>query len=204
MMRAGGTAMPEHLSNADIFIHVRLVMGFIVSLSIARLLTGMTRFIQHPTGNKIYPVHLMWSLSMLLMLVHFWWWEFALYTITNWTFEVYLFLVAYAILLFVICTVLYPDQLGEYKSYEEYFYSRRKWFFGLFGLTFVVDIADTIVKGPQHFDIFGPEYWVRAPVYIVLCAIAMFTTNRKYHYAFVILSIVYQISFILRLFRTLI
>jgi hypothetical protein len=195
--------MPPHLTNADIFVHVRLVMGFIVSLSIARLLTGAARFVQHPETQKIYPVHLLWSLSMLLMLVHFWWWEFALYTITSWTFEVYLFLVAYCILLFVICTVLFPDSVAEYDGWEGYFYSRRKWFFGLFALTFVVDILDTWLKGPQRFDMYGPEYWVRAPVYIVLCAIAMWTTNRKFHWAFAIASIAYQISFILRLFRTL-
>ena len=82
---------------ADIFAHVRLVMGFIISLSIARLLTGVSRFIQHPAKIKVFPIHLIWTVSVLLMLIHFWWWEFWLTGIPQWTFTLYAFLIGFAI-----------------------------------------------------------------------------------------------------------
>jgi hypothetical protein len=193
-----------HQTSADIFAHVRIVMGFVISLSIARLLTGATRFIQHPSHYQVYPVHLVWSASIFLMLIHFWWWEFWLSNIEQWNFLLYSFLVAYATAMFMICTLLYPDSIAEYSGYEDYFYSRRRWFFGLFALTFVFDFADTLAKGEEHLSYLGVEYLIRAPVYVVLSLIAMWTANRNFHWAFAILNLAYQISFVTRLFMTLV
>src|ERR1700760_2062566 len=120
--------------SADIFTHVRIVLGFVVSLSVARLLSGASRFVQHPSLEKIYPVHLIWTASMLLMLVHFWWWEFWLTGVRQWNFAVYLFLFSFTVVLYLLCTLLYPDNHDEYAGFEDYFYSRRRWFFGLFAL----------------------------------------------------------------------
>jgi MFS superfamily sulfate permease-like transporter len=75
-----------------------VVLGIVLGLSITRLLTGVARFMQYPGHNKAYTVHLGWVFSMLLTLVHFWWWEFRLSEIPRWTFEVYIFLVTYTIL----------------------------------------------------------------------------------------------------------
>lgn len=47
------------------------------------------------------------------------------------------------------------------------------------------------------------EYLVRTPIYVALCVTAMFVVNRKLHAAFVIGSLIYEASWILRLFRTL-
>ena len=190
-------------SNLDIFMHVRLVMGFVISLSIARLLTGVSRFVQHPSKVRVYPVHLIWTFSVLLMLIHFWWWEFWLTGIPQWTFTLYAFLIGFAIVMYLLCSILYPDNLAEYAGYEDYFYSRRRWFFGLFALTFVCDFIDTLIKGADHLQSFGPEYLIRPPVYIVLCAIAAWTADRRYHWAFAIANLAYQVSFVARLFMTL-
>jgi len=184
-------------------MHVRLVMGFVISLSIARLLTGVSRFVQHPSKVQVYPVHLIWTISVLLMLIHFWWWEFWLTGIGQWTFTLYAFLVGFTIVMYLLCSILYPDNLAEYAGFEDYFYSRRRWFFGLFALTFVCDFLDTMIKGADHLQSFGLEYLIRAPLYIVLCAIAMWTTDRRFHWAFAVANLAYQVSFVGRLFMTL-
>ncbi len=188
---------------ADIFVHVRVIMGFIISLSIARILTGASRFVQHPSIDKIYPVHILWSISVLLMLIHFWWWEFWLTGLMQWNFGIYVFLVSFAIVLFLLTTILYPDNLAEYKGYEDYFYSRRGWFFGFFALTFAFDFADTVMKGKEHLESFGLEYWIRAPVYVVLAGIAMWTRSKAYHWTFAIANLLYQVSFVTRMFMYL-
>jgi hypothetical protein len=189
--------------SAEIFGHIRLVLGFVISLSIARLLTGVSRFVQHPAKIKVYPVHLIWTISLLLMLIHFWWWEFRLNGIVHWTFAIYAFLVAFAICLYLLCTILYPDNLAEYAGYEDYFYSRRRWFFALFALTFVFDFFDTLLKGSAHLQSLGLEYLIRAPAYIALCAAAMTTRNKTFHWTFATLSLVYQVFYIARLYMTL-
>ncbi|MBN9593411.1 MAG: hypothetical protein J0I02_14390, partial [Alphaproteobacteria bacterium] len=110
----------------DVFPHVRIIMGIVVGLGITRLLVGSARFVQHPGREKPSAVHLAWVISMLLMLAHFWWWEFWLYDIGDWVFSLYIFLIGYTVALFLLCALLYPDDIREYKNYEDYFLSRRK------------------------------------------------------------------------------
>jgi hypothetical protein len=191
------TAPPE------IFPHVRIVMGIVLGLAITRLLTGTARFVQHPRRQQAYWLHLAWVLYMLTALTHFWWWEFWLYGITLWTYEYYFFLITYTVLLYLICALLYPDDINEYSGWEAYFISRRQWFFGLLAASFVFDLVDTLLKGREHFAWFGVEYLVRTPVLVALCIAAMFIANRIFQGLFVIAALLYQIIWILRLFHTL-
>jgi len=116
----------------ELFPHIRIVMGMVIGLGIARLLTWIAAVVQHPGRAKLYPTHLLWVGSILLELIHFWWWEFALFTVSEWTFGVYFFLILYCITLFLLAALLVPDNIDDYDGYEDFFLSRRKWFFGLF------------------------------------------------------------------------
>lgn len=195
--------MNAQVASVEVFQHARVVMGIILGLAVTRLLTGLARFVQHPGRQKIYPVHIGWVATMLLTLIHFWWWEFRLIELQHWTFEIYFFLITYAILLFLLCTLLFPDTLHDYASYEEFFISRRKWFFGIFATTILFDVIDSFIKGAAHYAEFSAEYHYRVPIYLVLCAIAIWTPNRQYHQLFVVGSLIYEVSWILRLFNSL-
>ncbi|TGQ50071.1 hypothetical protein EN854_34435, partial [Mesorhizobium sp. M4B.F.Ca.ET.211.01.1.1] len=94
-------------------------------------LKGLSSAIQHPGKTRIYPVHMAWVASMVLYILHFWWWEFSLREIAQWTFGIYLYLLFYAFIIYLLCSMLFPDSLKEYDGYEDYFMSRRAWFFGL-------------------------------------------------------------------------
>jgi hypothetical protein len=188
----------------DIFPHIRIVMGMVIGLGVTRLLSGLARIVQHPGQYRLYSVHLAWVVSVLLMLVHFWWWEFGLFQIETWTFGKYLFIIFYAVTLFLLCALLFPDSMLDYTSYEDFFYSRRAWFFGLLAATYLLDVIDTLLKGPEHFARFGVEYLFRTPVFVGLCIIAILVRDRRFHIAFVAAALVYQISFILRLFDTIV
>ena len=193
---------PAAATNADLYLHVRVIIGLVLGMSITRLLSGLAKFVQHPGRQKVYLVHLGWAFSILVLTIHFWWWEFRLNAVIMWTFPIYVFIVFYASLFYCLCVLLFPDEMGEYAGYEDYFLSRRRWFFGIFALTFVVDFLDTWLKGIDYFATFGPEYFVRAGVYVVLCGIAMTVRNNAFHLAFVGLSLVYQLSWIFRMYDT--
>lgn len=188
----------------DVFPHIRIVLGMIVGLGVTRLLLGVTRIIQHPNQYQLYPVHLAWVGSVMLLLVHFWWWEFGLYTIQHWTFGKYLFLICYSVALFLLTAFLFPDSMRDYTSYEDYFYSIKPWFFGILALTYLLDIVDTLLKGEQHFAHFGTEYLIRTPLLVAGCIIAIVVRDRRYHLVLVAVTLAYQVSWIWRLFDTLV
>jgi hypothetical protein len=69
-------------------MHARVLFN----LGVSRLLSGVARIVQHPKEYKVYWVHLLWSLFMFLYLIHFWWWEYRLQRIPQWTFALFFYL----------------------------------------------------------------------------------------------------------------
>lgn len=195
--------MEPHPVSPDVFTHVRVIIGIVLGLSISRLLTGLARFVQHPSREAIYPVHIGWAAFLFLAVIHFWWFEFYLHSLPHWSFEIYLFLIFYASLYFLACTLLFPDTMSEYTGYQDYFMSRRKWFFGIVALIFTVDLVDTLIKGMDHYRSFGIEYPIRAALFVGGALLAIFISNRRFHAALVTVALVYEIAFILRQFSTL-
>ena len=56
-------------------------------------------------------------------------------------------------------------------------------------------------KGKSYFLQTTWEYPLRNSLHFVLCIVAMYTNNRRFHAILVILFLLYEISYILRLFR---
>ncbi|MFT2212709.1 hypothetical protein [Rhizobium giardinii] len=187
----------------QVFSHIRVVMGMVISLSMARLLTGLALFVQHPGKTKIYWPHLGWVLFMFLFLIYFWWWEYRLHTVPVIDFGVYLFVIVYCCIFFFLCVLLFPTTMEDYSGYEHYFMSRRAWFFGFLALAYAVDLVDTAVKGRAYFASFGLEYPLRNAAYILMCIMAAITPNRRFHAIFLIAGLGYQVIWIFRAFDLL-
>jgi len=187
----------------DIYLHVRVLFSMILGLGVSRLLGGVARIVQHPKEYKVYWVHLVWSLFLFLYLLHFWWWEFRLHKIDPWTFPVYLLIALYALLLYLLCALLFPDEMADYDGFRGYFYSRRRWIFAFMCLLFLADIVDTLIKGAPYLRALGPVYYVRTALYILLSAVAMKTDNARFHAAFAVFATAYEIAYIWTSYYTL-
>lgn len=186
-----------------VFSYVRTVISIIVGLSIGRLLTGIARFIQHPKQQKIFAAHLAWTFFMLIYVIHFWWWEFHLAAV-HWNFAIYCFAATYASLIFLLCTLLYPDTMYEYKGFADYFMSRRAWFFGILIGLFIFDIVDGWIKGSGYLSSFGPGLWIRLAFYAAGSAAAIAVKNVRFQTAFAIAALACEIGWALAEYYTLI
>jgi hypothetical protein len=175
-------------------------MGMVIGLGITRLLMGAAGLIQHPKRARLSLIHLLWAFSILLELIFFWWWEVELSLLTDWSFGIFSFLIAYAVTLFLLAALLFPDNIDDYEGYQDFFLKRRHWFFGVFAATFVLDVVDTLIKGTPYFDSLGVGYLVQVPLGIALCLIAIRTADRRYHLALVLVHLAYQAFWIVQLF----
>ncbi len=186
------------------FDHVKTIIAIILGLSITHLLKGAVAFIEHPKLIKPYWVHLCWCGYLLLLIIHFWWWEAELRQVQHWNFAEYLFLFCYISIYYILCVLLMPGSIGEYKGYDEYFFSRKKWFFSTLGLCFLLDFVDTFIKGKEYYHShYNWEYPIRNITHIALCIVAMYTRNRAFHAILVLLFFIYELSYIYRLFFNL-
>lgn len=185
----------------SVYLHVRVLLGMVVGLGLTHLLRQIARIVEHPRGQRVYWVHLLWVLSVFLFLLHFWWWEYRLSGMPTWTFNLYLFVVLYALLLYLLCVFVLPDSIADYADYRDYFYSRRRWFFGALAAVYVVDFVDTLAKGQDYLQGFGLEYPLRNALHVVACLIAIVTRREGYHATFAVLALLYQLSWIVRQFE---
>ena len=187
----------------DIYFHLRILMGVILGVGLTRMLAGVASFAQHPGHKKLYATHLIWVAVVLVSAIHFWWVEYGLVRIHPWHFELFVFVLFYAFLFYLMATLLIPDNIHEYQNYEDYFLSRRRWFFGLLAMTVPVDLIDTMAKGTAYLHSLGSEYWFRLGILLAVCAVGAWTRDRRVQLALAVLYLLYLLSWILRLYRVL-
>jgi hypothetical protein len=186
----------ENISAHELFTHVSIVMCMVVGLAITRTLAGVAGFIQHPGRQRLSLLHMLWVGSMLLELVLFWWWEFGLSRLTAWSFGIFVFVISYAVVLYLLVALLFPDSISEYAGYEDFFIKRRRWFFGLLATTFVLDVLDTLVKGLAHWTQLSSDYLVQVPIGLMLCLVGSLSARRSAQLALVALNIAYQLYWV--------
>ena len=184
------------------FEYVAVLTSIILGLAITHLLQGTARLIQDPAAARPYWVHLVWVVYMFLTSVFWWWWEFRLKDLQVWSFPVYVFVILFAVALYLLCAMLFPHGLDRYDGFKDYYYSRRAWFFGLFIVFQLIDVGDTLLKGGAYFASLGPEYIIVRVVKISLCIVAMRTKNEPFHAVFGVANVLQQVSWALRFYDT--
>ncbi len=134
------------------FEYVMVLVSIVIALAIAHLLTALGECVRRIRGKgepiKLDAVFLLWIGNVLIWLISFWWWEFKFQeAVTEWTFGLYLFVIGYAISLFMLAEILVPHRMqGVADTYAD-FRDGRKWFFGTLLLVQAIDIIDTFLKG---------------------------------------------------------
>lgn len=187
----------------EFFNYVMVLASVIIGLAVTHLLQGVAHMIQHPDKQKLYWVHLLWVALMFLNALLLWWWEFQLSTAKHWTFELYAFVIGFAVVLYMICAVLMPTDLGHYGSYRAYYFSRRRWLFSLVLLFGIMDFVDSAVKGRAHLASLGWPYFLFVASRPILLIGAMKTRNPKYHAAVAIIFIGQLLTMAFRSFHTM-
>ena len=177
----------------EIFEYVSVLTSIILGLGITHLLRGLAGLIQHPGDGRVYVPHLVWVGYMLLTAILWWWWEFGLSAATTWTLGLYLFVSGFALVIYLLCALLFPPTLGDHDGYRDYFMSRRRWFFGLLALAYLLDLGDTLLKGMDYFLSLGAGYPIQAAVIVGLCMVAARTRNALFHAAFPLVALASQL-----------
>jgi hypothetical protein len=134
------------------FEYVMVLVSIVIALAIAHLLTalaeGVHRYRGHGEPIKLDAVFLLWVGFVLIWLVSFWWWEFKFQEVAvEWSYGLYIFVISYAIVLFMLAEILVPHRMRGVSDSYAYFMEGRKWFFGTLLLMQAFDVVDTFLKG---------------------------------------------------------
>ena len=85
----------------ELFEYVVVLTSIVAGLGITHLLQGIARIVQHPGRMRVYWVHLVWVFYMFYTIIFWWWWEFRFVQVETWTFQLYLFVISFALILYL-------------------------------------------------------------------------------------------------------
>lgn len=193
--------MPTPPTDAELFTHVRMITSMVMGLAVARLISGLMRFLQHPGREPVSAPHLLWVGFVLLSIIHFWWFEIALAHTVHWSFGTYLSLLAYAGTFVALASILFPDNTGEYDGLADYFRQRRAAFYLLLLVFLGLDVVDTLIKGHAYYaEHYGWYYPPRQALLTAGTVLALAWRNPRYQTAFPALALAFQVAWIASLF----
>jgi len=164
----------------DQFEYVMVLVSIIVGLGIAHILLGIGGIIDRLSRKEN---RLELSLAHASWLVMFWWWEYRFSSrVSDWTMGLYLFLITYAVTLFLLQAVLVPRTWDGVKSLKDFFLERRAWFYGLLMCATILDLLDSYLKGGFEYildtDIINLVF---AALTIPVVIIGVTTTKIRFH-----------------------
>lgn len=136
----------------DQFEYVMVLVSIILGLGIAHMLLGVSGILDRVASGdrRLRPslAYFSWLGVVFAWTVLFWWWEFGFSeAVTDWTVDLYLFLVLYTVTLFSMAAVMVPRTWDSVDDLAEYFLQRRLWFYPILLVANGLDVLDSYLKG---------------------------------------------------------
>lgn len=180
------------------FEYVMALVSIIVGLGLTHILEALGaaahRLRGHGSPIRIEPIFLLWVGFVLIWLVSFWWWEFKFKTIdVQWTFGIYLFVISYALVLFLLAVILVPHHMDGVDDTYAYFMSGRHWFFSVLLLANFVDVVDSLLKGTTWA--LRPSSIANWVAYAVACIIGLLAKRKSVQLSLAIAMFTLQIAY---------
>ena len=179
-----------------IMVLVSIVVGFGITHILAAIGSAIHRIRGHGPPIRLELTYLCWVGTMFVWLISFWWWEFKFSKLDiEWAVGLYLFIIGYAVCLYLASVVLVPSRMEGVDDSYEYFFKGRKWFFSLLTLVVLIDVVDTYLKGPNR--ILQPIYVVQIFLFLVLCMTGAFTKRRQLQLVTAVTFFLIQLAYLL-------
>ncbi len=187
-----------------LFEYLTVLVSVVVGLSLTHFLTALIRIVHNRDSVRPYWVHLLWSLSIMLWTISFWWFTFAMSDVQRWSLGLFAFVMLYAVMLYVLMALLFPEDIDPDEDHQSLFFENKTWFFSTLLLFLVIDLFDFWMRLETGLDIvtLGPYLGFIGPL-IVFSIIAILSDNRRFHAFFAVQAFVWVIGFMVLTLPTL-
>jgi hypothetical protein len=163
------------------FDYLGVLLSIVLGLALTHVLFGVAHIIQMRRSIRAYWVQLVWAMNVLMYVLAVWWGMSWWRHLPVWRFEEFLFLIGYAIVVFMFAAVLFPVRFGEGFDCEAYYFANRRWFFGLLALALLLDIPETLAKQTAGLRAVPVQYRIFIPFALALAGTGFLSGNRRVH-----------------------
>jgi hypothetical protein len=128
------------------FEFISILMSIVIGLGVTNLLAGAGRAFYRRRETPMDEVHIVLTLATLLLLALNWWVAFKWNTNVVWSFDKFLVLLVWTIMLYLLTTFLYPPDLSEEEERRNRFEGNRSGYYAAFVGFCLMDIAQTALR----------------------------------------------------------
>jgi len=161
------------------FSYLGVLISVILGLALTHLLVGLSKTIQLRGSVRVYWVQIVWVFNVILYVLALWWGMFWWNKLQNWPIEEFLFIMAYSIVIFMLASLLFPWEFEQSLDLERYFFTNKRWFFGIFLAATLLDIPETLQKGVSHLREVPAQYVIFIPVSLAILITGLLSSNRR-------------------------
>ena len=164
------------------FEYLSVLVSVVVGLGVVHILEGIGRLISETKSPRLYWVHTLWVVESLAYLIFFWWFQLGYRPIERWTSALFVFVLLYAVAIYLQCVVVLPK--APQGDYEEYFFTKRRWLYGIVMALLWIDLFDTYLKPRGVIPYALPAPGALAAQAVILSAVlglGMYTRKKWYH-----------------------
>jgi hypothetical protein len=180
----------------NLFSYLGVLISVIMGLAVTYLLVGVSEIIHMRHTVRIYWVHIVWTANVLVYVLAVWWGMFWWNRLQTWSIEEFLFITIYSIVIFMLAAMLYPREVPEGLDFETYFFTNKRWFFGIYLTATLLDVVETVSKGVIGLRPVPMEYVIYIPVVLAICATALITKRRRLHEVLGVAWLVCSLSYL--------
>lgn len=182
----------------EAFEYVMVLVSIIIGLAITHVLAALGSAVHRIRGHgppiRLGATYLLWVGFTFIWLVSFWWWEFKFQELDlEWTFGLYLFVVGYAIWLFLMSVILVPSRMEGVQDSFDYFMEMRWWFFVALLVMVVIDTIDSLLKGSAWA--LRPELIASNGVIVAAAVVGLITIRPRIQLVGAISAFVVQLAY---------
>ncbi len=173
--------------------------AIVLGLALTHVLAGGGRVVHRLAGHgvpiRLDWIHGVWVAHIFSWIVFFWWYSYSWTSRFEWDLVIFVFLIFYAVTMYLMCVVLIPSDLDKVSDFGTYFMSLRRWFFAGVIALILIDFADSAVKGLENVLDLGLGYVTLRTFLLIGSLVGMRTDSRRFHGPFGLIVFVWTVFF---------
>jgi hypothetical protein len=163
------------------FDYLAVLISVVLGLAVTHVLTGISGAINR--RERVSPdwIQVWWGVNVLAYVLAVWWGMYWWKHLTVWTVQEFAFLTGYAIVLFIMASLLFPTEAGEESAATAPLWRNRRWFFGMLLAAHLIDVPETAAKQVDGLRDVPEQYWFAAPAFVTIAFAGLVTQKRQVH-----------------------
>lgn len=163
------------------FDYLAVLISVVLGLAVTHVLTGISGAINRRERHRPDWIQMWWGINVLAYVLAVWWGMYWWKQLNIWTVQEFAFLTGYAIVLFMMASLLFPWEGGEGSAAQPALWRNRRWFFAMLIAADLIDIPETAAKQVDGLRAVPPQYWVVVPALLAISVTGWLTERRSVH-----------------------